>query len=143
MTQPPPPSDKSLSDSQKAMMRKIKIGIGLVTLIVIIALVVWFFVFWSNQSDLEFVNFTWNDNHPWFSSAYVHVEGTIFNSGSSTAGNVQLITRIYDSQGTLLKTDTANIGSISAKEYKNINFDIQYSGDASRIQNELQYKPFG
>jgi flagellar basal body-associated protein FliL len=141
--QVPPPPEKGLSESQKSMMRKVKIGIGIIALIVIIALVIFAISTFVNRGDLQFVNFKWTDNHPWFSSAYVHVDGTIFNSGSSTARDVQLVTRIYNSQGTLLKTDTTDIGDISSKEYKNISLDIQYSGSASRVESELEYKPFG
>lgn len=138
-SQPPSPSDKDLS--QKTLIRKIKIGavVGIIIVIVVVSVLVYMFM---NKGDLQFVNFTWTDNHPWFSSAYVHVTGTIFNSGSSTAGDVQLVMRIYNSQRTLLKTETSDIGDISAKEYKNISFDIQYSGDANSLEWALSYKPF-
>lgn len=38
--------------------------------------------------QLHEVNVWWDDYHPWFVSPYVHIEGSIFNSGSYPANNV-------------------------------------------------------
>jgi uncharacterized integral membrane protein len=141
---PPPPPKEGLTEEQKqSIRRKVRIGIGLIILIAIIVLTAILILTFINRGDVQFVNFHWTDNHPWFSSAYVHVDGTLFNSGSSTAGSVQLVTRLYDSQGTLLKTDTMNVGDIASKQYKNISTDIQYSGTASRVETAISYHPFG
>jgi len=128
---------------KKLMLKKVKIGIAIAVVILILAVAVFVYFGFQNKGELNFVNFKWTDNHPLFSSPYVHLEGTIFNSGSSTAGNVQLVIRIYNSQGTLLKTETMNIGDIEGKTYKNISIDVQYSGDADKIETELGYRPYG
>lgn len=95
------------------------------------------------KGELHFVNFEWNDHHPLLGSPYVHVEGTIFNSGERNAGDVELTIRIYNSAGTLLSTETMDAGDITSKTYKNISIDIHYSGDASRIETELQFRSYG
>lgn len=123
--------------SHKGMSRKTKIGMVIVTILIIAIITVVFDVFFLQRGQLEVIDSTWNDNHPLFGSPYVHLECTIFNSGSSTAGDVQLVIRIYDG-GTLLKTETMNIGNIAGKTYKNISIDIQYSGYADRLETSLQ-----
>jgi hypothetical protein len=96
-----------------------------------------------NQGQLETVNFTWVDHHPASGLPYVDVEGTVFNSGPSGARNVQLITRIYDSQGTLLKTEITDLGDIAAGAYEKVSVDVQYAGNADRCEVTLAWKPFG
>lgn len=138
-----PLPQKELTTSQRAMLRKVKIGIVIAVGIVLILIGVSFYINLQIKGELQFVNFNWTDHHPLFGSPYVHVEGTIFNSGSSTAGDAQLIIRLYDSQNRLLKTETMDVGDIPAKTYRNISTDIYYSGDANRCESELQWKPYG
>jgi len=139
MAYPPQPQNGGLTQDQKQIRRYAKIITYLIILIVIIAIAVYAAFTLTKRGDVEFVNFQWSDNHPFFSSAYVHATGTLYNAGSATAQDVQLTTRIYNSQGALLETDTMNIGNIASKEYKNVITDIQYSGTASRVQYEIRY----
>jgi hypothetical protein len=107
-----------------------------------IALLVICFAF-LNQGRLETVDFTWVDYHPASDLPYVHVEGAVFNSGSSRARNVQLITRIYDSNGTLLQTQITGLGDIPARAYTEVSIDVRHAGRAYKCEVALVWKPFG
>lgn len=126
-------------------MSKRKVAVALVATVIIIAIIA--FAYFSlkpeSKGELHLVNFKWTDNHPLFGSPYIHVEGTIFNSGERNAGEVKLVIRIYDPQNTLLKTETLDIGDIASKTYQNISVDIPYSGYAYKVEAELQWKPYG
>lgn len=115
--------------------------VGTVVLVVVAGLLIYSAFF--NQGQLETVNFIWVDNHPASDLPYVHVEGTVFNSGSSGARNVQLITRIYDSQRTLLKTEITDLSDIAAGAYEKVSIDVQYAGKADKCEVTLAWKPFG
>jgi len=122
----------------------IKIISLLLAAIVVLAVAgVLIYISFLNQGRLETVNFIWVDNHPASGLPYVHVEGTVFNSGSSGARNVQLVTRIYDSQGMLLKTEITDLSDIAAGAYEKVSFDVQYVGTANRCEVTLAWKPFG
>jgi hypothetical protein len=88
------------------------VGLLLAAAVAIVVAGLLTYVFFLNQGRLETVNFLWVDHHPASDLPYVHVEGTVFNFGSSGARNVQLVTRIYDSQVALLKTEVADLGII-------------------------------
>ena len=120
--------------------------VGLILVGAVILFVVAGFLIYTaflNKGQLETVNFTWVDNQPASGLPYVHVEGTVFNSGSSGARDVQLITRIYDLKGTLLKTEITDLGDIAAGAYQKVSIDVQYSGKAARCEVTLAWKPFG
>jgi len=131
------PSDKELA--RKALMKKVRKGVVVAAVIVIVAVAV--FVLLS-PGELS-IKFSWNDNHPLYGSPYVHLVGTIFNSGTKNATDVKLIVRLYDSENTLIKTETVDIGDIPAKGSKDINVDIQHYGFAKRCETELQWKFHG
>lgn len=114
--------------------------IGIAVFIVVCALIYNAFL---NQGHIEIVDLFWVDHHPTSDLPYVHLEGTVANSGSSTALSVQLGTRIYDSVGTLLRTEITDLGDIPAGTFKKISLDIQYSGKADKCRATLTWKPFG
>jgi len=91
------------------------------------------------KAQLHRVNVAWSDHHPWFSSPYISISGTVFNSGSETALNVRVAVRIYDSRGTLLKTEEILLGIIEGKSYKNFDMTIGYSGDADSVTTEITF----
>jgi len=140
---PPPPSDKEPSSSQKALLKKVKIGITVAVIVVISALILFTYFGLQKRGEVYAVDFKYSDHHPLFGSPYFHVEGSVFNSGERTAGDVELTIRLYDSHGTLLKTETMNIGDIPTKTYRNINIDIPYSGDTDRCETGLAWRPYG
>jgi hypothetical protein len=119
------------------------IGLLLTATVVLVVAGLLIYISFLNQGRLETVNFMWVDHHPASDLPYVHVEGTVFNSGSSGARNVQLITRIYDSQGMLLKTEITDLGDIATGAYKKVSVDLQYAGKADKCEVALAWKPFG
>lgn len=119
------------------------IGLLLTGMVVLVVASLLIYSAFLNQGRLETVNFIWVDHHPASGLPYVHVEGTVFNSGSSGARNVQLITRIYDSQGTLLKTEITDLGDIPTGANKKVSIDVQYAGKADKCQVTVVWKPFG
>jgi len=119
------------------------IGLLLTGTVVLVVAGLLIYISFLNQGRLETVNFIWVDNHPASDLPYVHVEGTVFNSGSSGARNVQLITRIYDSQENLLKTEITDLGDIPAGASKKVSIDVQYAGKADKCEVALAWKPFG
>jgi hypothetical protein len=127
----------SRNDSMKT------IGLLLAGKVVVVVAVLLICSAFLNQGRLETVNFTWVDNRHGSGLPYVHVEGTVFNSGSSGARNVQLITRIYGSNGTLLGTKITGLGDIPAGAYEKVSFDVQYAGKADDCEVALAWKPFG
>lgn len=139
--QPSTPSDEE--QKQKALMKKIKIGILVAVVIVIVVVAVYVYFELQSKGDLYFIDCDWSDHHPLFGSPYATVEGTIFNSGSRTAGDVELIVRLYDSQDRLIHTEVIYIGSIFSKESKTFTYNIQYSGDAHGFEAAIGYKPYG
>lgn len=98
----------------------------------------------QNQIDslkapqLHLVNYESTVTPVWLGTDYVTVKGTIFNSGSNLATNVVFTVRIYDSGGTLLKTEQIAFGTISGKSYKNFDTDIGAEG-ANYITTTLTY----
>lgn len=96
-----------------------------------------------NQGQLKAVDFVWVDHHPTSSLPYVHLEGAVVNLGSSGADSVQLVTTIYDSGGTLLRTEITDLGDIPPGASKKVSLDIQYGGKAGDCQVTLKWKPFG
>ncbi len=108
---------------------------------IIVGLLIYFA--FLNGSQLKTANFIWVDNHPTSALPYVHVEGTVLNTGSSGAREVQLVTRIYDSGGTLLRTEITDIGDIPADANKKFSIDVQYTGKANKCEVALRWKPFG
>ena len=140
-TKPIPSSNEE--QTKKIFQKKVKIGIGVAAVIIISAVIIFIYAFLGNVGEVYLINFKWTDHHPLLGSPYVHVEGTIFNSGSRTAGRVQLIIRIYDSSNQLLKTETMDIGDIAPKDSTSINTNIQYSGDAASAQTEVGWMPYG
>lgn len=131
-------------DSARSHSYSVKIvGLILVGMVILVVAGLLIYSAFLNQGRLETVNFVWVDNHPASGLPYVHVEGTVFNSGSSGARNVQLVTKIYDSQGTLLKTEITDLGDIAAGSYQKVSIDVQYVGIANRCEVTLAWKPFG
>lgn len=90
-------------------------------------------------AQLHEVNEKWSDNHPLFSSPYISISGAIFNSGTNSASNVMLTVKIYNSAGTLLKSEDLTFGTIQGKSYSNFDTTIGYSGDAAYIITTLSY----
>lgn len=90
-------------------------------------------------SWLHEVNREWSDHHPWFGSTHISISGAIFNSGTNSAYNVAYTIRIYDSSGTLLKSEELLLGTIIGKSYKNYDTDIGYSGNADYITTTLTH----
>lgn len=128
---------RSRNDSKKT------IGIILAgTTAFIIASLLIYFAFLT-QGQLKTVDFIWFDNRPTSDLPYVHVEGTVLNTGSSGVREAQLVTKIYDSGGTLLRTEITDMGDIPAGAYKKISIDVQYAGKASKCEVALRWKPFG
>jgi hypothetical protein len=119
------------------------IGLLMVIIVVVVVVGLVIYVVFSNQSHLETVDFTWIDHHPASGLPYVQVEGTVYNPGSSGARNVLLITRIYDSNGTLLETQMTGLGDIPAGGYKEVSIDVQYAGKAGNCEVSLAWNPFG
>ena len=70
--------------------------------------------------QLHLVNFESTVTTVWLGTDYVTVKGTIFNSGSNFATNVVFTVRIYDSRGTLLKTEQIAFGTISGKPIRTL-----------------------
>jgi hypothetical protein len=120
-----------------------KIGTVLAAAAVFITVVLLIYFAFLNEGRLETVDFVWVDNHPASGFPYVHLEGTVFNSGSSGAKGVQLVTTIYGSGGTLLRTNVTDLGDIPAGGQKKISLDIQYGGKADKCEVTLRWKPFG
>ena len=119
------------------------VGLILVAIGVIITIVLLICVAFLNQGRVEVVSLTWVDNHPTADLPYVHLDGTVVNSGSSGARQVELLTRIYDAGGTLITTEITNLGDIPADSYKRISVDIRYAGKADKCKATLRWKPFG
>jgi hypothetical protein len=119
------------------------IALILAAIAVIVTVVLLIYVAFLNQGRVEIVSLTWADNHPKADFPYVHLDGTVVNSGSFGARQVELLTRIYDSGGTLITTEITNLGDIPADSYKKINIDIRYAGNANRCEATLRWKPFG
>lgn len=91
------------------------------------------------EPQLHKVEVYWTDHHPLFSSPYISIEGTIFNSGSQTAYSVVYTVRIYDASDTLLKTEEIHLGNIYGKSYETFDVDIGYSGDADYITTSISH----
>jgi len=90
-------------------------------------------------AQLHEVNFNWEWNEPWIGSHYVHVSGAVFNSGTYTARNVRINIWLYDSNLTLIRSDTINLGDISGKTYTNFAIDIYYSGHCAFYSYEITH----
>lgn len=88
--------------------------------------------------QLHKVNIQWTD-HQRYPSPYVSIQGSIFNSGSESAHNAVLTVRIFDSAGTLLKSEEIHLGTIDGKSYIAFDVDIPYSGDADSVTTTLTY----
>jgi prefoldin subunit 5 len=84
--------------------------------------------------QLHGVEVYWEDYYP---SPYIHVYGSVFNSGSLTAYNVVCTVRIYDKYNRLLKTENIGIGDIDGKSYRAFSNIIEYYGDADYITYTL------
>lgn len=89
-------------------------------------------------SQLHKVDVHWTD-HQRYPSPYVSIQGSIFNSGSDSAYNAILTVRIFDSVGTLLKSEEIHLGKIDGKSYIAFDVDIPYSGDADSVTTTLTY----
>lgn len=76
--------------------------------------------------QLHEVNIIWDWNEPLIGDYYVHVSGTVFNSGTYMARNVRIDVWLYDSNGVIIKSDTINLGDIAGKTYVNFVKDIYY-----------------
>lgn len=87
--------------------------------------------------QLHQVNVVWSDNHPLLGSPYVRIQGSIFNSGTYGASDVRYTIGIYDSTGTLLKSEQITWSNIQGKSYVNFDVSIGYNGDASYITTTL------
>jgi hypothetical protein len=111
------------------------------TVFIIVGLLIYFA--FLNEGRLETVDFTWVDYHPTSDLSYVHLDGTVLNTGSSSARQVRLVARIYDSEGTLLRTEITDLGDIPVGACKKISVDIQYAGKANKCEVDLRWKPFG
>lgn len=88
--------------------------------------------------QLHKVDIRWSD-HQRYPSPYVSIQGSIFNSGSESAYNAILTVRIFDSVGTLLKSEEIHLGDIDGKSYIAFNVEIPYSGDADSVTTTLTY----
>jgi hypothetical protein len=119
------------------------IGLLLTVTVILAVAGLLIYISFSNQGQLGTANFIWVDHHPASDLPHVHVEGTVFNPSSSGARNAQLTTRIYDSKGTLLKTEITSLGDIPAGADKKVSIDVQYAGKADRCEVTLTWKPFG
>ena len=119
------------------------IGIVLAGTVVVVLAGLLVYVAFLNQGRLRTVDLIWVDHHPTSGLPYVHLEGTVVNSGSSGARSVQLVTRIYDSEETSLRIEITDLGDIPAGAYRKISLDIQYSGKAAKCEATLRWKPFG
>jgi len=117
----PSPSAKEPSPSQKAFLKKVKIGILAAVIIAIVIVAIFFYVSLQQKGELHVIDLHWSDHHPLFGSPYATVEGTIFNSGSRAAGDVELIIRLYDSQDRLIKTE---VHACMHKDFYHRNFYI-------------------
>jgi len=118
---------------------------GLIIAVIVVFIVVCLLLYFAflNMGQLKTVDFIWVDHHPTSSSPYVHLEGTVVNLGSSGAHSVQLVTTIYDSGRTLLKTEITDLDDIPTGASKKVSLDIQYSGKVDDCQVTLKWKPFG
>jgi len=125
----------------KDSMKTIAIVLAGTTVFIIAGLLIYFA--FLNQGQLRTVNFIWVDNHPTSDLPYVHVEGTVLNTGSSGAREVQLVTGIYDSGGSLLRTEITDVGDIPAGASKKVSIDVQYGGKANKCEIALKWKPYG
>lgn len=135
----------ALNENSLRLRRDYMKTIGLIMAVIVVFIIVCLLIYsaFLNTGQLKTVDFIWDDHHPTSSSPYVHLEGTVVNSGSSEAQSVQLMTTIYDSERTPLKTETTDLGDIPPGASKNISLDIQYTGKAYDCQVTLKWKPFG
>lgn len=90
-----------------------------------------------NAPQLHEVNVQWTDNRPRFGSPHISIRGSIFNSGSESTHDVILTVRVFDSAGTLLKSEELHLGTIYGKSYIAFDVDIPYSGDADSVRTTL------
>ena len=97
-------------------MRKVKIGI-VIAAVVVGVVVIAFALMGGFLSPEWSYTYNWNDNHPLGSSAYVHLEGTVTNSGNRNYSNVELMISPYESNR-LLKTETFDLGDFPANSSK-------------------------
>jgi hypothetical protein len=92
-----------------------------------------------NKAQLNAINVKWTDNHPWFSTPYIVVSGTVFNSGIISASSAYVTINIYSSTGSLLKSQAVLLGTIAGKNYQNFEETISYTGDADYTTTTLTY----
>ena len=88
--------------------------------------------------QLHKVDVQWTDHVRWDSS-HVSIQGSILNSGSEPAYDAILTVRIFDSVGTLLKSEEIHLGKIDGKSHVAFNVDIPYSGDADSVTTAITY----
>jgi len=79
-------------------------------------------------SQLHLLNYETTVHTVKLGTDYVTVNGTILNSGSDSITNVFLLVRIYDSEGSLLKTEQISLGTVEGKSHKNFGTDIEAEG---------------
>jgi uncharacterized coiled-coil protein SlyX len=91
------------------------------------------------KPQLHNVNFEWSTYEPWVGQHYIHVTGTVFNSGTYTASNVKIEVKIYNSNMVLIKSGTINLGSIPGKEYTNFDTTIEYDGHCASYAYAVTY----
>jgi len=89
-------------------------------------------------ANLDLIDTSWTDNHPWLGSPYVHVDGTVVNFGKETAYNVVVTVKIYE-QAVLLKTEDISLEDIWGEWYGKFDVDIGYSGDATSVDRDLSW----
>ena len=89
-------------------------------------------------ANLDLIDTSWTDNHPWLGTPYVHVYGTVVNFGEETAYEVVLTVEIYEG-AVLLKTENINLEDIWGEWYGKFDVDINYSGDADSVDRSVSW----
>ena len=73
------------------------------------------------------VNLVANDNHPWFSSAYLNVNGYVVNVNNNWAYNCELLVLAYGVSGVLAINETIPLGTMPGQGYYQVNQNLDYS----------------